>query len=124
MLRGARSDWILGIPPGCRNRPQDYEKWAARTRWTVGVTEEQYEAYWKYSDSQLGKPYDSRGLIESFVFGRDWRDDAAWWCSEWVAMSGEQAKMWTVSKEMTSVEPGDTCYIFIGKGALREDMPV
>jgi hypothetical protein len=123
-LRGARSDKILGIPPGYRDRPQNYEKWAACTRWTVEVTDEQYAAYWMYSQLQLGKPYDSRGLVETFVFGRDWREDNSWWCSEEVAMNGEQAKLWTISKEMDSVEPGDCCFLFMGMNAVRQEMPV
>jgi hypothetical protein len=124
LLRGARSDVIQGIQPGYRDRPQNYEKWAACTRWTVEVTDEQYDKYWAYSKLQLGKPYDSRGLIETFVFGREWREDNAWWCSEEVAMNGEQAGIWVIPEEMTSVEPGDNVYIFVGMGAVRQAMAV
>ena len=123
MLRGARSDWIGKVPPGYQDRPYDYEHWAAQTQYTIEVTDEQSDRYWFFSDNQLYKPYDSRGLIDTFVFGRDWRDDGSWWCSEEVAMNGEFAGIWTVDKHMRSVEPGDCAFLFMGKGAVVKEIP-
>jgi uncharacterized protein YycO len=40
--------------------------------------------------SQIGKPYDLKGMI-GLGFNRDWQDDASWWCSEltaWAIASG------------------------------------
>lgn len=119
-LRGARSDVIKGIPAGYRDRPQNYESWAACTRYTIDVTPDQYAKYWRFSDDQLGKPYDSRGLISAFILGRNWRDDGQWWCSEETAMNGEYAGLWIIPPEMTSVEPGDMVYLLAGKQAARE----
>jgi len=124
LLRGARSDTILGVPPGYMDRPYNYEKWDAQTQYTVVVTDAQYTAYWAYSDKQLGKPYDKRGLISTFVLGQSWRDDGQWWCSEEVAMNLEQAKIVQIPPEVTAVEPGDCAFLFAGLGARRTEVNV
>jgi hypothetical protein len=124
MLRGARSDVIMGIPAGCQDRPQDYEKWATQTRYTLDLTPDQWGKYWEFSDRQIGKPYDKRGLVSAFVFGRDWRDDSMWWCSEWTAMNVEYTGFWTIPPEITSVEPGDMAFLLTGAGARREEISV
>jgi len=38
-----------------------------------------------YMVSQLGKPYDTLGVL-GLGFNRNWQDDKKWWCSEYVAM--------------------------------------
>ena len=122
-LRGARSDWHGNIPPGYEDRPYDYEKWAAQTQYTIDVSDDQWTAYWGYSAAQLGKPYDKRGLVDSFVFGRNWRDDNAWWCSEEVAVNLEKA--WIIPplpKYMMSVEPGDCVFTLMGLQARVKDI--
>lgn len=124
LLRGARSDHIGGMPPGVFDRPQNYEKWARCTRFTFDVSATQYQKFWQYSDMQLRKPYDTHGLIESFVFGRNWRDDDRWWCSELFAMTGERAWCWTIPDEKTRVTPGDCVDILVGRRALVQEMPV
>ena len=121
-LRGARSDWIKGIPPGCRDRPQHYETWAAATRFTIDVTADQYKQYWAFSDDQLGKPYDKRGLVADFLLGRQWRDTDSWWCSEWAAANLEHAGIIEIPPHVTSVEPGDCAFIFAGLQSRREEM--
>jgi hypothetical protein len=121
-LRGARSDVIKGIPAGCQDRPQDYETWARQTRYTIDVTRSQWLRYWEFSDAQLGKPYDSRGLIESFVLGRQWRDDDSWWCSEWIGANLEYPRIVKIPPEVKSVEPGDCAFIFAGLRARRVEM--
>ena len=121
-LRGARSDVIQGIPAGYEDRPQNYEQWAAATRYTLSVPDWKYHLYWEFSDAQLHKPYDSRGLIKAFVFGRRWRDDDSWWCSEEVAANGEYARLWNIPPEVKSVEPGDCAFLFVAAGAKREEM--
>lgn len=124
LLRGARSDVIKGVRAGYEDRPQNYERWAHCTRYHVHVSGPQFKRYWEFSELQLHKPYDSRGLIEAFLFGREWRDDSAWWCSEEVAANGEYAGMWHIPPEVKSVEPGDCADLFAGKGARREEIPV
>jgi uncharacterized protein YycO len=120
-LRGARSDVIQGIDPGYQDRPYNYEKWAAQTQYTISVSDEEYAAYWAYSDKQLGKPYDSRGLISTFVFGRNWRDDGQWFCSEEVAMNLQAAHVLDIPPEIDSVEPGDCAFLFAGLQAKRQE---
>jgi len=122
MLRGARSDWIKGIPPGYMDRPYDYERWEAQTQFTLEVSEDQYDKYWRYSDKQLYKPYDFRGLIKTFVFGRNWRDDDSWWCSEEVAMNGEVAGIWTLPEHVKNVEPGHCAFLLAGKSAVIKEI--
>jgi hypothetical protein len=122
-LRGARSDVLQGISPGYQDRPYNYEKWVTQTQYTIGVSDEQYDAYWVYSKAQLGKPYDKRGLIATFILGRDWRDDNQWWCSEEVAMNLQVAKIIpTIPPEITSVEPGDCAFMFSGLQASRKEI--
>ncbi len=122
-LRGARSDVIKGIKAGYEDRPFDYETWRTQTQYTIMVTDAQWTAYWAFSDAQLGKPYDSRGLVETFVLGRNWRDDNAWWCSEEVAVNMEKAGIIPeLPSYITSVEPGDCAFMFMGLGAKVKDI--
>jgi hypothetical protein len=121
MLRGARSDWHGWIPPGYEDRPIGYESWERQTQWTIEVSDEEHAAYWKYSNAQLHKPYDKRGLVDTFVRGRDWRDNDKWWCSEEVAWNGEVAGLWEIPQHVLSVEPGDCVFLFIGRRARRQE---
>ena len=122
-LRGARSDVLRGVPPGYRDRPQGYETWVRQTRYNLDVTDDQYARYWDFSDRQLGKPYDSRGLVETFLIGREWRDDDAWWCSEEVAANMEYAWiMQALPPEVLAVEPKDCADYFVALGARRQEM--
>lgn len=124
MYRGARSDSIGGQPPGFWDRPAHYEKWARQTIFTLPVTPTQFDAYWRFSDAQLGKPYDSRGLVESFIFGRDWRQDDSWFCSEIVAAALENAGiLQRLPVGVTKVNPGDCAFILTSLGATWKDEP-
>jgi hypothetical protein len=69
-------------------------------------------------DQQVGKPYDKRGLIDTFVIGREWRDDGSWWCSELVAAALEKAAFIpTLPLQIKAVSPGDVAFILAGLGA-------
>ena len=122
-LRGARSDVLGGIPAGYEDRPQGYEKWATCTRYTIEIPLGTWVKYWDFSDRQLHKPYDKHGLIGGFVFGRDWRENDSWWCSEEVAANGEFAGLWTIPPEKKWVTPGDCMDLFVGMGAERVEIP-
>ena len=124
MLRGARSDVWGDVPAGYEDRPWAYGRatWATWTIFTIAVSDDEYELYWRFSDAQLHKPYDTRGLINTFVFGRQWRDEDAWWCSEEVAANGEAAHLWTIDPEIKNVEPGDCAFLFAGRRARRQRM--
>jgi hypothetical protein len=123
LLRGARSDEILGIESGVRDRPQNYETWARCTRYTIDLTDAQWEVYWEFSDKQVGKPYDTDGVIRAFVFGRDWRDDSNWWCSELWARNLEVPRVIQIAPEINAITPGDCGYILAGLKAVRKEMP-
>ena len=112
------------VPAGYEDRPWAYGRatWATWTVFTTEVTDDEYELYWRFSDAQLHKPYDTRGLINTFVFGREWRDDSKWWCSEEVAANGEAAGLWKVDPEIKNVEPGDCAFLFAGRRARRQQM--
>lgn len=124
LLRGARSDRVGGKTEGVEDRPQNYEKWDRCTRFTFRVTPLQYHRFWAYSDMQIGKPYDSHGLIDTFLFGRNWRDDSMWWCSELFAMTCEVASIWTLPSTARSVTPGDCVDLLVGRNSVIEEMPV
>jgi hypothetical protein len=130
-LRGARSDVITvgnwKIPAGYQDRPQGYESWSAQTRYTLSVSDEQYEKYWNYSDKHLGDPYDERGLVMAFIFGRkhtvkDPRNKWVGWCSQEVSMNGQDAGIWAIPPEVHDVDPGDCAFLFAGRNARRAEM--
>lgn len=127
MLRGARSDVIKGIPAGYQDRPQNYEKWAKCTRFSLEVSLGTWVKYWEFSDKQLGKPYDAHGLIETYVFAntrwaRKWRDQDSWWCSEEVGANWEYARMFELPPEKRLITPGDCAMVLTGARAKREEM--
>lgn len=122
-LRGARHDRILGVAPGVHDRPRNYEKWATCTRYTIDVTPEQYSSFWQFADAQLGKPYDLTGLLKSFVFSREWREDDSWWCSEYAAACLEYAGIIEVlPPKIRAVTPGDCAFLLSGLKAKRKDL--
>ena len=50
----------------------------------LDVTKEQYEKIMDNAHAQIGKPYDFKGLF-GYAQERDWQEDDAWFCSEYVA---------------------------------------
>lgn len=80
-LLGARSDVCAGVPPGVQIRPQHYAPFSRVLRVELPAPEGVVRAYYEFVLAQVGKPYDKLG-IAGFVVGRDWRDLAAWFCSE------------------------------------------
>jgi uncharacterized protein YycO len=122
-LRGSRSDIIAGVAPGYRDRPYPYEEAARATLFTVTVADDQHAKYWDFSDRQLGVPYDTHGLFDTYILGRDWRDDGQWWCSEEVAANLEYAGIIDqLPDNLKSVSPGDCARILEGlRAKVRED---
>jgi hypothetical protein len=121
-LRGARSDVRKGIPAGYQDRPQFYDDWNKRTVFTLSVTPEQEARYWEFSNAQLGKPYDKRGILQ-YASGqfRDWRAADSWFCSEEVAYNLEFAGICPpLYEDANRVDPGDCAFIFSALGAKWE----
>lgn len=82
-LLGARSDCVGGAPRGVQVREPSYvgDEQVLRVQLECPpAVAAKFEAFLR---SQIGKPYDVEG-IAGFIFGRDWRDDSAWFCSELV----------------------------------------
>jgi hypothetical protein len=91
-LLGARSDKIRGISPGVQVRPAFYENWARRLVIEVPCSSDAFVSFHKYALDQRMKPYDKIAIL-GFLFGRDWRDDSAWFCDEMVLCCGIQASI-------------------------------
>jgi len=91
-LLGARSDVILGIPPGVQIRPQGYEEWKIRYKMKLAATPLQEDRFYAFLQSQKGKPYD-KTAIWGFAAGRDWREKDSWFCSELQAAALEYAAL-------------------------------
>ncbi|MDR3438932.1 hypothetical protein [Telmatospirillum sp.] len=80
-----------GRPAGVQIRPATYGATCGmkdRVRVSVPATPAQSFAFYHFILSQVDKPYDT-SAVEALVFGRlvcrDWRDWAAWYCSELMA---------------------------------------
>lgn len=89
-LLGARSDSVGGKPPGVQVRPAGYlaDKWDHQVIIAVPCTVLQKAVADSFAQGQLGKPYDPEAIL-AFVFGRNWREENAWFCSELGARYGE-----------------------------------
>ena len=120
-LLGARSDEILHeaiwLPAGVQIRPPAYEVWPKRLVLRTPCTEDQAFDWWKFLESQIGRKYDTIGLLESFTsllgHPRNWRDPSAWWCSELVGAAGEAGQIFQVPLPKWKLTPGD-CAIAYG----------
>lgn len=80
-LLGARSDRIGNIAAGVQIRPANYEPFVRVVRVVLPCPMDMANAFYSSLIPEIGKPYDSEA-IAAFVFGRDWRDPLAWFCSE------------------------------------------
>jgi hypothetical protein len=82
-LIGARMDG------GVQIRPADYlgDEKVLKVELPAGPS--MTDAYYDFILDQVGKPYDRAGIL-GFLFGRNWRDENSWFCSELVATGLEQ----------------------------------
>lgn len=85
-LLGARLDG------GVQIRLPGYAPFKRVLRVDIPCTDEQETKFYEFAISQIGKPYDKEG-IAGIIFGRDWRDDSAWFCSEYGAACCEKSKI-------------------------------
>lgn len=81
-LLGARSDVVDGVPAGVQIRPGSYVNGEQTVRAVLPAPSEMINRFYELCRAEVGKPYDSSGLIANFVFGRNWREADSWWCSE------------------------------------------
>jgi hypothetical protein len=75
-----------------RVRPPEYEKWEHRLLLTIGASQAEEDGFYGFARAQLGKPYDKLAIL-AFLVDRNWRDEDAWFCSELVAASLENATL-------------------------------
>jgi hypothetical protein len=61
----------------------DHDKVSKQVFVEIPCTEHQAELYYEFMERQLNKPYDVTGII-GILFQRNWRERAAWFCSELV----------------------------------------
>lgn len=101
-LLGARSD----CDPGVRVRSWNYANFVLRIVADIPCTEKQYDDFWSFLDSQIGKPYDQEAIL-AFAVDRDWREDDSWICSELQAAALEYAgvfpKLYLAANKITPV---------------------
>lgn len=123
-LRGARSDIIGGAhKPGYFDRDWDYaaKNWIKRTVFTLEVSPLQEKRYWEFSEEQIGKPYDRRGILGFATGERDWHDPTSWFCSEEIYANAEYAAIFNPTPDdMWKVDPGDLVFSFAQAGATWE----
>jgi hypothetical protein len=123
MLRGARSDIIGGAwKAGYYDREPFYDDWVRQTIFELPTTVEQERLYWEFSDAQLGKPYDKRGILGFATGQRDWHDPTAWFCSEEIQANCEYAGIFPpLFENCWRVDPGDLAFQFCALGAKHWD---
>lgn len=111
-LLGARSDAVGGQKPGVKIRPPDYETWPKRLVLRVPCAPDQALKAFTWAATQLDAPYDSFGLVSSFIFGRNWREEGSWWCSELaVRMLEKGAVIYELPVPYWKITPGDSALV-------------
>lgn len=64
--------------------------------------------------SQVGKPYDWTGIL-GVGFHRDWQEDDAWWCSEFVLWAFDESGDPKIKKEAIRRATPQHCYMISGE---------
>lgn len=123
-LFGARSDSVGGQPPGLRLRPENYEPWKKRVRFTNDYTDEQEQGVWAFLYSQEGKHYDELGIL-GFITGEDWTTRGNWFCSAG-QMAADVSVDYFVKPYMAPTKTAPAMYanLLSIKGATWEELPV
>lgn len=89
-LLGARSNKIGEVPAGVQVRSCNYAAFNTRVVFNIPAMPLQKRRFDTYLKYQIGKPYDHQA-IWAFMFGRDWREQDSWICSELQAAALEHA---------------------------------
>lgn len=92
-LYGARSDRVGDAPAGVEFRDPSYPGSVSRTIYTIPCTQQQRDDYWKFLLAQEHAPYDWRAIVGFAIQRGQWRDHAAWICSELQAAAAEAAQL-------------------------------
>ena len=102
------------IPSGCWKRPRDYYGTPKHVTYVrIGMTSEEWGAFWSLVEQTKGCAYDTTGLLDTFVLmrqigpPRDWRAKDSFWCSEWWTWLLEGCKrIQPLHQLITHVDPG------------------
>jgi uncharacterized protein YycO len=84
-LLGARLDG------GVQIRPDNYAKFTKLARFNIDLPADTAAKLFIFATAQVGKKYDSSGIINFFTQNRNWREDDSWFCSELIAAAFEHA---------------------------------
>lgn len=114
------------IRSGFYPRPPNYDAkhWVRVVAYRLTVGDVQYKRFWDFTEQQWGAPYDSRGLLDTYVVGRDWRSPGAWYCSEEQTAAGEYSFILRKLPHVEAVDPSDFALLLNQTGAVREDLPI
>lgn len=119
-LYGARSNVItvagVKYPAGVQFRPPGYEKWDKVTRIQIPCTLEQKTRGLEWALTQKGLPYDKLAIV-AFGFGRNWRTEDAWFCSEFATRYEEISFDIELPLTPNKITPGASACI---SGALSQ----
>ena len=113
-LLGARSDVIQNIPAGVQIRPSGYvhKEHDSLKRVHIPCTDAVEALYYKFVQSQIGKPYDKTAIF-AFIVDRDWTAHDSWFCSELCAAAAEHAKLFSyrLAVKHNKIDPGDLLFV-------------
>lgn len=122
----ARADHVGGEPPGVYVRPMSYLDDAERLILRFKADPSRIAVAHAFLLGQEGKPYDKRGILDIATGrlmkpgARDWRDPAAWFCSEFQVWGAETARMIPRTPfEFNRIDPGLACYGWYQAGAIE-----
>lgn len=87
---GSFEQRVNDISAGVQRRPLGYAKLDVCVRVHLPVDAAQEKRFRDFLTHQIGKPYDWSSIL-GFIFGRYWREDDAWICSELQAAALEDA---------------------------------
>ena len=93
LLDAQHENDLGGQPSGVWVRPREYireSKGFNILRVRLPATVAQRDAFYAFAYAQVGKPYDTKGIL-GFMAGKPWHDDGAWFCSELVAAALQHA---------------------------------
>lgn len=114
------------IPSGFFPRPPNYDAkhWQRVTAFRLMVSSFQHDQFWKFTWKQWAAKYDTRGLLSTYVLGRDWRDPGEWYCSEEQAAASEYAGIIRKLLTVDAVEPADFAELLNQAGATQVELPI
>lgn len=120
-LLDSRDDILNGCPTGVHYRTVADEPAPIVLVLSLPCTTTQKRLALNFAIQQIGKPYDSIG-IWGFAFGRNWREQDSWFCSELCAAALEQAGIFKpIYGASSHISPNTLADILTAMGA--SDVP-